>query len=213
MISIWSSFTNKIPSVIDHCYKKTSWLSSLHCLLSKLTLSIKFEWGNHLGLYKCQRGCFSSGMCRPRCGPAADLVLCVWDLETCLTVPSSFVSSPRRSSWWMGSNQQQTDLPQETSPHHVYGNQHFSRDPLIAAPGGRAGESKKTIRFSFVYCKSKSADRLNTIWFIGLLPNDKLNNTVENLLGFCNDLILRKQDLFISHCKKKFHYAHKLMYV
>lgn len=35
----------------------------------------------------------------------------------------------------MASNQQQTDLPQETSPHHVYGNQHFSRDLLIASEG------------------------------------------------------------------------------
>lgn len=49
----------------------------------------------------------------------------------------------------MGSNQQQTDLPQETSPNHVPGNQHFSRDPLIALEGG--GDSQKTIGFSFEF--------------------------------------------------------------
>lgn len=43
----------------------------------------------------------------------------------------------------MEPNQQQTDLPQETSPHHVYGNQHFSRDTLIASEGGAAGEPKQ----------------------------------------------------------------------
>lgn len=46
----------------------------------------------------------------------------------------------------MGSNQQQTDLPQETSPNHVPGNQHFSRDLLIALEGGE--DSQKTIEFS-----------------------------------------------------------------
>lgn len=43
----------------------------------------------------------------------------------------------------MEPNQQQTDLPQETSPHHVYGNQHFSRDTLIASEGGAPGEPKQ----------------------------------------------------------------------
>lgn len=62
----------------------------------------------------------------------------------------------------MESNQQQTDLPQETSPHHVYGNQHFSRDTLIASEGGGGGvlgEGAKTIGFSPVRRKEKSADR------------------------------------------------------
>lgn len=47
----------------------------------------------------------------------------------------------------MEPNQQQTDLPQEASPHHVYGNQHFSRDTLIASEGGAPGGAK-TIGFS-----------------------------------------------------------------
>lgn len=49
----------------------------------------------------------------------------------------------------MGSNQQQTDLPQETSPNHVPGNQHFSRDLLIAVEGGE--DSQKTIGFSWIF--------------------------------------------------------------
>lgn len=49
----------------------------------------------------------------------------------------------------MGRNQQQTDLPQETSPNHVPGSQHFSRDPLIASEGGE--DSQKTIGFSWIF--------------------------------------------------------------
>ncbi len=52
----------------------------------------------------------------------------------------------------MGSNQQQTDLPQETSPRHVYGNQHFSRDLLIATEGEGKGGEKQLDSPSF-FCK------------------------------------------------------------
>ena len=53
----------------------------------------------------------------------------------------------------MGSNQQQTDLPQETSPHHVYGNQHFSRDLLIATEGEVEEGKKKKIGFALIFCQ------------------------------------------------------------
>lgn len=79
------------------------------------------------------------------------------DWETDLT--SALLSAPRRSGWWMGSNQQQTDLPQETSPHHVYGNQHFSRDPLIATEEEEGWRDRKTIGFSLIFCK-ENQDRL-----------------------------------------------------
>lgn len=42
----------------------------------------------------------------------------------------------------MGSNQQQTDLPQETSPNHVPGKQPFSRELLIALEGGEAARKQ-----------------------------------------------------------------------
>lgn len=81
----------------------------------------------------------------------------------------------------MASNQQQTDLPQETSPHHVYGNQHFSRDLLIAAQGAGGGEgSRQTIGFSLIFCRENS-DVVSTagpsrILFTGFLPNGTRNN-------------------------------------
>lgn len=90
-----------------------------------------------------------------------NLVLCIseagLDWGTYLT--SAILSSPRRSGWWMGCNQQQTDLPQETSPHRVYGNQHFSRDPLIATEGGGGWEGKNNWILPHLL-QRKSADRL-----------------------------------------------------
>lgn len=88
---------------------------------------------------------------RGRAWTCCNLVLNIWkaglDWETDLT--SALLSAPRRSGWWMASNQQQTDLPQETSPHHVYGNQHFSRDPLIATEGEGEGAEKQLDSPSF----------------------------------------------------------------
>ncbi|MED6232581.1 hypothetical protein ATANTOWER_032729 [Ataeniobius toweri] len=55
----------------------------------------------------------------------------------------------------MDSNQQQTDQLQETSPRHVYGNQLFSRDWLIAAKG-EGGRRQKTIEFSLFSAKKIS---------------------------------------------------------
>ncbi|KAK2902358.1 hypothetical protein Q8A73_012104 [Channa argus] len=50
----------------------------------------------------------------------------------------------------MESNQQQTDLPQETSPHHVYGNQPFSRDRLIVTQGEGEGGKNNWILLIFL---------------------------------------------------------------
>lgn len=62
----------------------------------------------------------------------------------------------------MASNQQQTDLPQETSPQHVYGNQHFSRDLLIVSEGGEEGAEKQLDSPSF---SSRKISRLsNANW-------------------------------------------------
>lgn len=80
------------------------------------------------------------------------------ELETDLT--SALLSAPRRSGWLMGSNQRQTDLPQETSPHHVYGNQHFSRGPLIAAEGEGEGGEKQLDSPSF---SAEKISRLSTV--------------------------------------------------
>lgn len=72
----------------------------------------------------------------------------------------------------MGSNQQQTDLPQETSPNHVPGNQHFSRDPLIALEGG--GTAKKQL--------DSRLNSQSTIWFTGSLPK-AATHTQQQLLS------------------------------
>lgn len=100
------------------------------------------------------------------CGnPVLNILRAGPDRETDLT--GALLSAPRRSVWWMDSNQQQTDLPQETSPHHVYGNQHFSRDTLIASQG--EGEGAKTIGFSLIFCKENQQTvnhSLTTIWYI-----------------------------------------------
>lgn len=59
----------------------------------------------------------------------------------------------------MWSNQQRTDLPQETSPHHVYGNKYSSRDPLIATEGEGEGGEKQLDSPSF---SAKKISRLST---------------------------------------------------
>lgn len=66
----------------------------------------------------------------------------------------------------MDSNQQQTDLPQETSPHHVYGNQHFSRDPLIATEGEGEGAEKQLDSPSF------SAEKISRLSAVHLAEYD-----------------------------------------
>lgn len=74
------------------------------------------------------------------------------------TVTDAPISRRRRSGWWMGPNQQQTEQLQETSPHHVYGNQPFSRDLLIAPEGW--GGRKKQLDSPFFFTKKSS--RLST---------------------------------------------------
>lgn len=80
-------------------------------------------------------------------------------LDCKTNLSSALLFAPRRSDWWMGSNQQQTDLPQETSPHHVYGNQHFSRDLLIVTEGEGEGDKKQLDSPSF---STKKISRLST---------------------------------------------------
>lgn len=92
------------------------------------------------------------------CNLVSNILEAGLDWETDLT--SALLSAPRRSGWWMSSNQQQTDLPQETSPHHVYGNQHFSRDPLIASEGEGEGGEKQLDSPSF---SVKKISRLSTV--------------------------------------------------
>lgn len=143
-------------------FKEKSWLRFPHCLLCALTLTSKFESVNHLAVNKpLPRGLLGHVVRGggAGCGPAATLFLWVVGLYLGEDLTSALLSAPRRSGWWMGSNQQQTDLPQETSPHHVYGNQHFSRDPLIATEGEGEGGGKQLDSLSF------SAKKISTVYF------------------------------------------------
>ena len=74
----------------------------------------------------------------------------IWTGRQIWPVPSSLLGGGPADGWALISSRQ--TCHRKHLPHHVYGNQHFSRDLLIATEG-EGGGGLKTIGLPLVFCK------------------------------------------------------------